>query len=66
MELHAAGELPLDEAEREILEHRQIRAAVLEAERDALAMLRDAGSIRDEIFRRVERDLDLDALRMES
>jgi CPA1 family monovalent cation:H+ antiporter len=66
MELHAAGELPLDEAEREILEHRQIRAAVLEAERDALAMLRDAGSIRDEIFRRVERDLDLEALRMES
>ena len=66
MELHTAAELPLDEAEQEILEHRQIRTAVIDAERGALAMLRDAGSIRDEIFRRVERDLDLEELRMET
>lgn len=64
-ELHG-GELPPDEAERELLEHRQIRSAVIDAERDALALLRDAGAIRDEVFRRVERDLDLEELRMET
>jgi CPA1 family monovalent cation:H+ antiporter len=63
--LHA-GHVPLDEAEREILEHRQIRAAVIDAERAALIVLRDAGSIRDETFRLVERDLDLEELRMET
>ena len=63
-ELHG-GELA-DEAERELLEHRIIRSAVIDAERAALEVLRDAGAIRDEIFRRVERDLDLEELRMET
>jgi CPA1 family monovalent cation:H+ antiporter len=64
-ELHA-GEMPPDEAERELLEHRIIRSAVIDAEREALEVLRDAGSIRDEVFRRLERDLDLEELRMET
>jgi CPA1 family monovalent cation:H+ antiporter len=55
-----------DEAEQELLEHRAIRLAVLNAERDALIALRDRGAISDEIFRRVERDLDLEELRMEA
>lgn len=51
--------------EQELLEHRQIRMGVLTAEREALLALRDRGAISDHIFRRVERDLDLEELRME-
>jgi CPA1 family monovalent cation:H+ antiporter len=65
-DLHAGGDGTLDEAQQEIFEHRRIRVAVIDAEREALAILRDAGSIRDDIFRRVERDLDLEELRMET
>jgi Na+/H+ antiporter len=53
------------DAEQELLEHRQIRVAVLDAEREALIALRDRAAISDDIFRRVERDLDLEELRME-
>jgi CPA1 family monovalent cation:H+ antiporter len=52
-------------AEQELIEHRQIRMAVLAAEREALLGLRERGAIPDEIHRRVERDLDLEELRME-
>ncbi len=52
-------------AEQELLEHRQIRVAVLNAERAALLTLRERGAISDEVHRRVERDLDLEELRME-
>ena len=52
-------------AEQELIEHRQIRMAVLTAEREALLGLRERGAIPDEIHRRVERDLDLEELRME-
>jgi monovalent cation/hydrogen antiporter len=61
---HSEG--PADEAEREQLEHRIIRSAVIDAEREAVVELRDTGAVRDEVFRRVERDLDLEELRMES
>jgi Na+/H+ antiporter len=54
-----------DEAERERLEHRIIRSAVIEAEREALLRLRETGGLADEVFRRVERDLDLEELRMD-
>ncbi len=57
---------PTDEAERELLEHRQIRLAVIEAEREALLRLRESGGVTDDVFRRVERDLDLEELRMEA
>jgi CPA1 family monovalent cation:H+ antiporter len=57
---------PENESEREQLEHRIIRSAVIDAEREALLRLRETGSIRDETFRRVERDLDLEELRLEA
>jgi Na+/H+ antiporter len=57
---------PNGEAEQELLEHRLIRRAVLDAERDAVIELRDRGVINDEVLHRVERDLDLEELRMEA
>jgi monovalent cation/hydrogen antiporter len=54
-----------EEAEQELIEHRQIRMAVLEAERESLLTLRERGAISDEAHRIVERDLDLEELRME-
>jgi Na+/H+ antiporter len=59
-------EAAADEPERELLEHRLIRAAVIDAEREALLRLRETGGLRDDVFRRVERDLDLEELRMEA
>jgi CPA1 family monovalent cation:H+ antiporter len=56
----------LNESEQELLEHRQIRGAVVEAEREALLQMRERGAVTDEVFRRVERDLDLEELRMEA
>ncbi len=56
-------DLPPDEADQELLEHRSIREAVLLAEREAVIKLRDAGVINDETLRRIERDLDLQAVR---
>ncbi len=54
-----------EEAEQELIEHREIRTSVLEAEREALLTLRERGAISDEVYRVVERDLDLEELRME-
>ena len=65
IELHHA-EGPADEAERELFEHRLIRSAVIDAEREALVRLKETGGVRDDVFRRVERDLDLEELRMEA
>jgi monovalent cation/hydrogen antiporter len=53
-----------DEAEQELLDHRAIRSAVLVAEREAVIALRDAGVINDQTLRAIERDLDLEALRV--
>jgi CPA1 family monovalent cation:H+ antiporter len=53
-------------AEQELLEHRLIRRAVIDAERGAVLRLRDRGAINDAAWRRVERDLDLEELRMEA
>ena len=56
-----------DEAEeQELLEHRQIRRAVIDAERSTVLDLWRRGQIDDEAWRRIERDLDLEALRMEA
>lgn len=57
---------PSDEAERELLEHRIIRRAVIDAEREAVIRLRDRGELSDESMRRLERDLDLEELRLEA
>jgi CPA1 family monovalent cation:H+ antiporter len=63
----ANGRRPLsDEAEQEILEHGQIRRAVIDAERAAILELRQRGEIGDHAWRRVERDLDLEELRLEA
>jgi CPA1 family monovalent cation:H+ antiporter len=57
------GDDALDEAEQEQLDHRAIRDALVAAERAAVIRLRDDGVINDQTLRRVERDLDLEALR---
>jgi CPA1 family monovalent cation:H+ antiporter len=53
-------------ADQELLEHRQIRRAVIDAERDAVLAMRESGAINDEVWRRIERDIDLEELRMEA
>ena len=50
-------------AEAELIDHRAIRSAVLLAEREAVIRLRDDGEINDDTLRRIEQDLDLEALR---
>jgi CPA1 family monovalent cation:H+ antiporter len=54
------------DAEQELLEHRLIRRAVIDAERGAVLRLRERGELNDEVWRRIERDLDLEELRMEA
>jgi monovalent cation/hydrogen antiporter len=54
------------EAEQELIEHRAIRHAVIESQRDAILELRNTGVINDDVLREVERDLDLEELRMEA
>ncbi|MGH2499530.1 MAG: Na+/H+ antiporter, partial [Candidatus Limnocylindria bacterium] len=62
----APRDAPPAAEEQELLEHRLIRRAVIDAERDVIIELRDRGVINDEILRRVERDLDLEELRLEA
>jgi CPA1 family monovalent cation:H+ antiporter len=54
---------PRDEAEQELLEHREIRRKVIDAEREAVIEMRDRGQLSDEVMRKLERDLDLEELR---
>lgn len=53
-------------ADTELIEHRKIRHGLIEAQRMSLIEMRDRGEISDEVQRRVERDLDLEELRMEA
>jgi Na+/H+ antiporter len=53
-------------AEQELLEHGLIRREVIDAERRAAFDLHERGVITDEVLRRLERDLDLEDLRMEA
>jgi Na+/H+ antiporter len=53
-------------AEQELLEHGLIRREVIDAERQAAHDLHERGVITDEVLRRIERDLDLEELRMEA
>ena len=46
-------------------EHQQIQLAIISAQRNAVIDLRDRGEINDETLREVERELDLEELRME-
>lgn len=58
---------PADPArDREMQEHQAIRLTALAAEREAVIALRDALIIGDDVMRRVERELDLEELRLEA
>jgi monovalent cation/hydrogen antiporter len=52
--------------DRELIEHREIRRTVIDAERDALARLRAEDEIDDEVLRRLEREIDLEERRMDA
>jgi len=53
-------------AEQELLEHGLIRREVIDAERRAAFDLHERGVVTDDVLRRLERDLDLEDLRMEA
>ncbi len=55
-----------DGDDRELIEHREIRRTVIDAEREALLRLRAEGEISDEILRNLERELDLEERRMDA
>lgn len=57
---------PASESDAERIEHLAIMRSLLEAQREAVIGLRDAGTINDEVLREVERELDLEELRLES
>jgi CPA1 family monovalent cation:H+ antiporter len=63
---HVARDGSSAEADRELIEHREIRRNVIESEREALLRLRADGTIDDDVLRRLERDLDLEEQRMEA
>lgn len=64
---HLATEDPAEteERRRERLEHEEIQRYVIGAQRAAVIELRDRGQINDEVLRTIERELDLEQLRME-
>jgi Na+/H+ antiporter len=64
---HLATEDPNETEERrqERVEHEEIQRAVIGAQREAVIELRDRGEINDQTLRIVERELDLEELRME-
>jgi monovalent cation/hydrogen antiporter len=57
---------PASEEDRELIEHREIKRAVIDAEREALLRLRTEGKIDDEVLRNLERELDLEERRMDA
>ena len=64
---HLATEDPAETAERrqERVEHEEIQRGVIGAQRTAVIELRDRGEINDQTLRVIERELDLEELRME-
>ena len=65
---HLATEDPDETAERrqERLEHEQIQRGVIAAQRAAVIELRDRREINDQTLRAIERELDLEEIRMEA
>src|SRR5262245_59316821 len=59
-------DVPESAAEQELVEHRQIRRSVIDAQRDAVLLMRDRGAIDDDVLRNIERELDLEEVRMEA
>jgi Na+/H+ antiporter len=64
---HLATEDPDETAERrqERIEHEAIQQGIIAAQRTAVIELRDRGEINDQTLRVIERELDLEELRME-
>jgi NhaP-type Na+/H+ or K+/H+ antiporter len=64
---HLATEDPEESAERrqERLEHEEIQRGVIAAQRAAVIELRDRREINDQTLRAIERELDLEEIRME-
>lgn len=52
--------------ERRAEEYRRVRAAMLDAEQQALIDLRDRGTIGDDVMRRIQRDFDLETILLET
>jgi hypothetical protein len=52
--------------ERRAEEYRRVRSAMLDAEQQAILDLRDKGVIADDVMRRVQRDLDLETMLLET
>jgi Na+/H+ antiporter len=65
---HLATEDPAETAERrqERIEHETIQRGVIAAQRSAVIALRDRGEINDLTLRSIERELDLEEIRMEA
>jgi len=59
-------DVPESAAEQELVEHRQIRRSVIDAQREAVLQMRDWGAIDDDVLRNIERELDLEEVRMEA
>ena len=53
------------ERRQERIEHEAIQHGVISAQRTAVILLRDRGDINDQTLRAIERELDLEELRME-
>jgi monovalent cation/hydrogen antiporter len=53
-------------AERDATGYRRLRSAMIADERQAIVGLRDEGAIGDEVLRRIQRDLDLETMLLES
>jgi Na+/H+ antiporter len=64
--LHDAEQNGTSPADQELLEHHLIRRAVIDAERATVLELRGRGEIDDAVWRKIERDLDLEELRMDA
>ena len=54
----------MTESEEERLEHREILALVIGAERESVIAMRTRGQIDDGVLREMERGLDLEELRL--
>jgi Na+/H+ antiporter len=67
-EAHLATDDPdeTDERRRERREHEEIQRSVIAAQRSAVIELRDRGEINDQVLRTIEREQDLEELRMEA
>ena len=55
-----------DGEDQELIEHREIRRTVIDAEREVLLRLRAEGEINDQLLRELERELDLEERRMDA